>query len=138
MRSSAAGGSTDIRPPPGPDRQALPGDIAALEDRFAQPLRDAALERERQRLEKISEAVEELFGEVINANPSDRPPSRWYAPRNRLRMLLTGLENQLPVCAQIVNVGTAYQALNLIPTARNEIEAALRQLDQPSPAAIQV
>ena len=83
-----------------------------------------------QRLEKINDAVEKLFGEVVNANPSDRPPSRWYTPRNRLRILLIGLEGQLPICVQIVNAGSAYQALNLIPSARNEIAAALWQLGQ--------
>jgi hypothetical protein len=67
---------------------------------------------------------------VVNADPSDLPPSRWYTPRNQLRTLLVGLEDQLPTCTQIVNAGTAYQARNLIPGARNEIEAALRQLGQ--------
>lgn len=109
---------------------ALPGDIAALEDRFAEPLRAAGPDQQRQRPEKISDAVEELFSEVVNANPSDRPPSHWYTPRNRLRTLLVGLEGQLPICVQIVNAGSAYQALNLIPSARNEIEAALWQLGQ--------
>ena len=109
---------------------ALPGDVMALEDRFAEPLLAAALDRERQRLEKISQTVEDLFGEVVNADPSDRSPSRWYTPRNQLRTLLVGLEGQLPICAQVVNAGTAYQARDLIPSARNEIEAALRQLGQ--------
>ncbi len=109
---------------------ALPSDIAALEDRFAEPLRAARLDQQRRRLEKIGNAVEVLFGEVVDANPSDRPPSRWYTPRNRLRTLLAGLEGQLPMCVQIVNAGSAYQALSLIPSARNEIEAALRQLAQ--------
>lgn len=107
---------------------ALPGDVMALEDRYAEPLLVGALDRERQRLEKISQTVEDLVGEVANADPSDRTPSRWYTPRNQLRMLLAGLEDQLPVCAQIVNAGTAYQALDLIPGARNEVEAAVRQL----------
>ena len=107
---------------------ALPGDITALEDRFAEPLLTARLDRDRQRLEKISQTVEDLFGEVAQANPSDRPQSHWYTPRNQLRTLLVGLEDELPTCARIVNAGTAYQALDLIPTARNEIEAALRQL----------
>jgi hypothetical protein len=109
---------------------AAPGDITALEDRFAEPLRVAGLDRERQRLEKISEVVEELFSEVVNANPSDRPPSRWYAPRNQLRTLLIGLESQLPICVQIVNAGSAFQALSLIPNARTEIEAVLWQLSR--------
>lgn len=109
---------------------ALPGDVMALEDRFAEPLLAAGLDRERQRLEKISQTVEDLFGQVIDADPSDRSPSRWYTPRNQLRTLLVGLEDQLPICAQIVNAGTAYQARNLIPGARNEIEAVLRQLAQ--------
>lgn len=109
---------------------ALPGDVMALEDRYAEPLLAGALDRERQRLEKISQTVEDLFGEVVNADPSDRTPSRWYTPRNQLWMLLAGLEDQLPVCAQIVNAGTAYQALNLVPSARNEIEATLSQLGQ--------
>jgi hypothetical protein len=104
----------------------------ALEDRFVEPLRTAGLDREWQRLEKISETGEDLFGEVVNADPSDRHPSRWYMPRNRLRALLVGLEGQLPICTRIVNAGSAYQARNLIPSARNEIEAALRQLGQQS------
>jgi type VI protein secretion system component VasK len=111
---------------------ALPGDVMALEDRFAERLLVGALDREQQRLEKISQTVEDLFGEVVNADPSDRTPSRWYTPRNRLWMLLDGLEDQLPVCAQLVGAGTAYQALILIPSARNEIEAAVRQLDSNS------
>jgi hypothetical protein len=102
----------------------------ALEDRFAEPLLAARLDRERQRLERISQTIEDLFGEAANADPSDRTPSRWYTPRNQLRTLLVGLEDQLPICAQIVNTGSAYQALSLIPGARNEIEAALRQLGQ--------
>ena len=109
---------------------ALPGDVMALEDRFAEPLLAARVDRERQRLERISQIIEDLFGEVVNADPSDRTPSRWYTPRNQLRSLLVGLEDQLPICAQIVNTGSAYQALSLIPGARNEIEAALRQLGQ--------
>lgn len=111
---------------------ALPGDVMALEDRFAEPLLAARLDRERQRLERITQTVEDLFGEVVNADPSDRTPSRWYTPRNQLRTLLVGLEDQLPICAQIVNAGSAYQALSLTPGARNEIEAVLRQLGQQS------
>jgi hypothetical protein len=102
----------------------------ALEDGFAEPLLTTALDRERQRLEKISQTVEDLFGEVVNADPSDQSPSRWYTPRNQLRTLLVGLDGQLPICAQVVNAGTAYQARDRIPGARNEIEAALRQLGQ--------
>jgi hypothetical protein len=109
---------------------ALPGDVMAREDRFAEPLLTAQLDRERQRLENISRAVEDLFGEVVHADPSDQSPSRWYTPRNQLRTLLVGLEDQLPTCARAVNAGTAYQARDLIPGARNEIEAALRQLAQ--------
>jgi hypothetical protein len=59
---------------------ALPGDIQALEDRFAEPFVQAERHRQRLRLEKIGEAVEELFSEVEDANPSARPPSTWYRP----------------------------------------------------------
>jgi hypothetical protein len=107
---------------------ALPGDIQALEDRFAEPFLQAERHRQRLRLEKIGEAVEELFSEVVDANPSDRPPSKWYRPRNNLRTLLVGLEDQLPICIQIVNAGSTIQARMLIPNARVEIERALLQL----------
>ncbi len=107
---------------------ALPGDIQALEDRFAEPLRQAERDRQRLRLEKIAEVVEELFAEVVDANPSDQPPSKWYMPRNQLRTLLMGLEKQLSICFQIVNAGSAVQALMLIPNARAEIEGALWRL----------
>lgn len=109
---------------------ALPGDVMALEDRFAETLLAIGLDRERQRLEKISQTVEDMFGEVVNADPSDRSPSCWYMLRNQLRTLLVGLEDKLLTCAQIVNAGSAIRARNPIPNARNEIEAALRQLGQ--------
>ncbi|MGH3293330.1 MAG: hypothetical protein ACRDP7_16130 [Trebonia sp.] len=102
----------------------------ALEDRFAETLLAIGLDRERQRLEKISQTVEDMFGEVVNADPSDRSPSCWYMLRNQLRTLLVGLEDKLLTCAQIVNAGSAIRARNPIPNARNEIEAALRQLGQ--------
>jgi hypothetical protein len=111
---------------------ALPGDIQALEDRFAEPLRQAERDRRRLRLEKIGEVVEELFAEVVDADASDRSPSKWYTPRNRLRTLLAGLEEQLPICIQIVNAGSAIQARMLIPNARVEIERALSELDNAS------
>jgi Putative DNA-binding domain len=47
---------------------ALPDDVEALEDRFAEPLRRAERERQRWRLEKIGKVVEELFAEVIDAD----------------------------------------------------------------------
>ncbi len=84
--------------------------------------------RQRLRLERIGEAAEELFSAVVDADPSDRPPSKWYRPRNRLRTLLVGLEDQLPICVQIFNAGSAVQARVLIPDARMEIERTLLQL----------
>jgi hypothetical protein len=112
---------------PGRTIQAQPGEIRALEDRYAEPLRQVERERLRDRLEKVSNAIEDLFRVVRQATASDNPGVLWAEPRNRLRMPI-GLEDRLPTCAQIVNQGTALQALYLIPQARIEIEDELRQL----------
>ena len=76
----------------------------------------------------MSNAVEDLFWVVQQATASDNPGVLWAEPRNRLRTLLIGLEDRLPKTTEIVNQGTALQALYLIPAARVEIEVELRQL----------
>lgn len=113
---------------PGRTIQAEPGDIRALEDRYAEPLRLAERDRLRERLEKVSSAVEDLFWVVREATASDNPGVLWAEPRNRLRTLLIGLEDRLPGTTQIVNQGTALQAFYLIPQARIEVETELRRL----------
>jgi hypothetical protein len=65
---------------PGETAQANPGEIGALEDRFATPLLDALADRSRDRLEKISQAVDAVFDVVKGAKPSDRPPVQWTLP----------------------------------------------------------
>jgi hypothetical protein len=102
--------------------------IRALEDRYAEPLRLAERDRLRDWLEKVSSAVEDLFWVVREATVSDNPGVLWAEPRNCLRTLLIGLEDWLPSAAQIVNQGTALQALDLIPQGRIEVEAELRRL----------
>lgn len=68
---------------PGRTIQAQPGDIRALEDRFAEPFRQAERDNLRQRLEKVSNAVEDLFWVIQQALASDNPGVLWAEPRNR-------------------------------------------------------
>jgi hypothetical protein len=125
--SSYQAGAVFVRRP-GRTIQAQPGDIRALEDRYAEPLRLAESGRLRDRLERVGNTVEDLFWVVRDAPANGNPGVLWAEPRNRLRTLLIGLEDRLPSAAQIVNQGTALQAFYLIPQARIEIEAELRRL----------
>jgi hypothetical protein len=116
---------------PGQAIQAEPGDIRALEDRFAAPLREAARDRKRERLEKISDALEAVFEAVHDAQPSDRPYVQWAVPRNRLGVLLAGWEGQkMLMIERIVNAGSAYQAKLGISAARADIDGELWRLAQ--------
>ena len=60
--------------------QAQPGDIRVLEDRFAEPLRQAERDRLRERLAKVSNAVEDPFWVVQQATASDNPGVLWAEP----------------------------------------------------------
>jgi hypothetical protein len=60
---------------PGQTIQAEPGDIRALKDRFAAPLRQAERDSKREQLEKIGDVLETVFEAVNDAQPNDGPRS---------------------------------------------------------------
>ena len=118
---------------PGQTVQADPGDIRALEDRFAAPFREAERDRKRARLEQIGDALDYVFAAVVDALPSDRPAVQWTNPRNRLGRLLAGWDGpKMIMVERVVNAGSAFQAKLSISAARGDVDAQLWILAQGS------
>jgi hypothetical protein len=89
-----------------------------------------ALDRRRERVERIGEAVEHLFWSV---KPYLRDqvvhPSSWMPIRNHLGQLLVGLTTDLPNCAAILNAAATSSAFESAKLGRQEIEVELAQID---------
>lgn len=85
-------------------------------------------DRRRRRLERIGELVEVIFWEANTDTQSG--PAAWRPARNDLRHALVGLHDALPRCVDVINSGPLdSQAFGAAARARDEIEAALREVD---------
>ena len=115
---------------PGKTAKADPGEIRAMEDRFIVPTLGT---RRRQRLEKVSDALDTVFSVVQHAQPSDTPPVRWTVPRNRLEEALAAWDGpEMPSVPNFVSACTAYQALMYYGAARGDIKTQFWHLDRVS------
>jgi hypothetical protein len=110
---------------PGETAQANPDEIRAMEDRFIAP---TLASRRRERLEKIGDALGEMWEVVKDPNVA---ANRLTAPRDRLRTLVAGWDG--PPMRQLeifLNAGSVIQAQMYYSAARADIDAQLLQIDQ--------
>jgi hypothetical protein len=103
---------------------------AARKDAVAER-REAERDRLRHRVERIGELVDDFEGSFYLG-----ATGRGYAALlNLLRQALVGLMDELPCCAAIANAGNIDLARDGVPAARDEVEAALRDLRKEDLAA---
>jgi hypothetical protein len=113
---------------PGQTIQANPDEVRAMEDRLVAP---TLASRKRERMEKISEALDAAFDKVKEANTADRPQIVWTTQRNRLEDALEAWDGpEMVSVTNFVRAGTAYQALMYYSAARGEVKGQFFVLDQ--------
>jgi hypothetical protein len=87
----------------------------------AEPRAPTLASRKRERLEKISEALDATFDRVKEANTADRPQIVWTTQRNRLEDALDACDGpEMVSVTSFIRAGTAYQALMYYSAARGE------------------
>ena len=114
-------------------RDAASRDRQAAE-RAADWQREMALERRRERVEKIGELVEDIFWRLAPPGGGDGPGQSlpyqgWMPERNRIGHLLVGLSKDLPECANLLNDAEASSALDHARLGREEIRLELERID---------
>ena len=113
----------------GRTEQADPGDIRALEERYAAPFRDlqTAEERERlrQRLVEIARLVSSIQFQAYQVNNA----GQWRCPEQmELPSMLIGIEMPLPECHAVAGASQGHEAYVAAIQATAEIKAALKRL----------
>ena len=92
--------------------------------------RDQVRERDRERLERAAELIEELHENCV-ARERGFTGHEWQWTRNKLRAVLVGRLDDLPKCRVLVwEATTLALAEAAVPDARDEISAALTQATQ--------
>jgi hypothetical protein len=114
-------------------RDAVARDRQAAE-RAADWQREMALERRRERVEKIGELVEDIFWTLAppgggDGAGQDLAYQHWMPVRNQIGHLLVGLSKDLPECANLLNDATASSALGHARLAREEVRLELERID---------
>jgi hypothetical protein len=112
--------------------QAGPGDIRALEDRFASAAAETA--ERAQRLRDLRE-IGTLLERIITQAQDPTNSSSWWGDRrwrceeqNLLALLLIGLEHPLPNCHEVIGESGAKAVVAAARDAREEIKSALKDL----------
>lgn len=91
--------------------------------------REDERDRRRRRLERVGELVERVSWGAEKAMIGQGSQADWWAPRNDLRHALVGLHDELPRCADVLEAREERQALAAVKLAREEVEAAVREVD---------
>lgn len=112
--------------------QADPGDIRAVEDRFAAVAAETA--EQAQRLRDVREAGA-LIERIITLGKEHASMGAWWMDpkwtceeQNLLGLLLIGLEHPMPKCRAVVGESGAKSVIAAARYAREEIKSALKDL----------
>jgi glycogen debranching enzyme len=91
--------------------------------------RAAELDRERQRLDRISELVEAVFWKAQDAT-FGATDTEWKRARNLLSQALVGRRSEFPECVRVEQSGDAPMAMANASRGRIEVETKRRELEQ--------
>jgi hypothetical protein len=89
-------------------------------------------DRRRRRLERVGELIERMAGNVGRVLVGGGSRVDWWPNRDELRYALVGLHDDLPQCTSLLDVKDESAAVDALGRAREEVEAALRELDAES------
>jgi len=122
--------------------QAEPGDIRALEDRFASATAEIAERAQRLRdLREIGALVQRIISQAQGpANDSAwwREPKWRCEEQNQLDLLLISVGYPMPKCHSVIGESGAKAVLTAAHEARAEIKSALKDLTQADLPTLQV